>query len=92
MNNQRVLDAVQRRAIRQRQLRRAGVYALAILIAVWILLPIWLIGTMAFSTRDDVYGYPKQAAPIPFSTDTMQFFIDNTMRAWHSALWRSRAW
>jgi len=76
MNNQRVLDPVQRRAIRQRQLRRAGVYLLAILIALWILLPIWLIGTMAFSTRGDVYGYPKQIAPIPFSTDTMQFFID----------------
>lgn len=72
----RALDPVQRRALRRQQLRRAGVYALAILIALWILLPIWLIGTMAFSTRDDVYGFPKQMAPIPFTTDTMQFFID----------------
>ena len=72
----RTLDPVQRRAIRQRQLRRAGVYALAILIAIWILLPIWLIGTMAFSTRADVYAYPKQIAPIPFSSETMRFFID----------------
>ncbi|MBI5958837.1 MAG: carbohydrate ABC transporter permease, partial [Chloroflexi bacterium] len=70
------MDSVQRRAIRKRQLRREGVYALAILIALWILLPIWLIGTMAFSTRDDVYGYPKQIAPVPFSTDTMGFFVD----------------
>ena len=46
----RILDPVQRRAIRQRQLRRASVYALAILIALWILIPIWLVGTMAFST------------------------------------------
>lgn len=72
----RTLDPVQRRAIRQRQLRRAGVHALAIVIAIWILLPIWLIGTMAFSTREDVYGYPKQIAPIPFSTETMEFFIN----------------
>jgi len=72
----RALDSVQRRALRQRQLNRAGVYALAILLALWILLPIWLIGTMAFSTRDDVYGFPKQVAPIPFTTETMQFFID----------------
>ena len=75
-NTKRVLDSAQRRAIRQRQLRRAGVYVLAILIALWILLPIWLIGTRAFSTRDDVYGYPKQVAPVPFSTDTMEFFVD----------------
>ncbi len=72
----RTLDPVQRRAIRQRQLRRASVYALAILIALWILLPIWLIGTMAFSTQQDVYGYPKQIAPIPFTTETMEFFVN----------------
>lgn len=70
------LDEAQRRAIRQRQLRRAGVYAVAILISLWILLPIWLIGTMAFSTTEDVFGYPKQVAPIPFSTETMRFFLD----------------
>ena len=70
------LDVAQRRAIRQRRLRRAGVYTLAISIALWILIPIWLIMTMAFSTRADVRGYPKQIAPIPFSTDTMQFFLN----------------
>lgn len=70
------LDPIQRRAIRRRQLRRGGVYLLAILISIWILLPIWLIGTMAFSARDDVYNYPKQVVPIPFSTETMEFFID----------------
>ncbi len=70
------LDAAQKRAIRQRKLRRAGVYVLAILIALWILAPIWLIGTMAFSTREDVRSYPKQVAPIPFSTETMEFFLD----------------
>jgi multiple sugar transport system permease protein len=72
-----VLDAAQRQAIRQRQLRRAGVHVMAILIAIWILLPIWLIGTMAFSTRAEVRSYPKQVAPIPFSTDTMEFFLNS---------------
>lgn len=72
----RALDPVQRRALRQRQLRRAGTYALATLIALWILLPIWLIGTMAFSTSRDIYAFPKQIAPIPFSTETMRFFLD----------------
>ena len=70
------LDAAQRQAIRQRQFKRASVHVLAILIALWILLPIWLIATLAFSTRDDVRSYPKQVAPIPFSTDTMEYFLD----------------
>jgi len=83
----RILDPVQRRAIRQRQLRRASVYALAILIALWILIPIWLVGTMAFSTSEDVYGYPKQIAPLPFSTETMQFFVDQ--EGILDATWRS---
>jgi multiple sugar transport system permease protein len=66
----------QRRAIRARQMRRAGVYGLATLIALWILIPIWLIATMAFSTRQDVRSYPKQIAPVPFSTETMDFFLN----------------
>lgn len=72
----RALDPVQRRALRQRQLRRAGTYTLATLIALWILLPIWLIGTMAFSTGRDIYAFPKQIAPIPFTTETMEFFLN----------------
>jgi multiple sugar transport system permease protein len=72
----RSLDAVQRAALRRQWLRRASVYALAILIAIWILLPIWLVGTMAFTTKDNVYGYPKVVAPIPFSTETMRFFLN----------------
>ncbi|MCC6800310.1 MAG: carbohydrate ABC transporter permease [Anaerolineae bacterium] len=72
----RDLPVEQQRAIRARQLRRAGTYVLAITIAVWIMLPIWLVGTLAFSTPADVRAYPKQAAPIPFSTDTMEFFLN----------------
>jgi len=72
----RDLPVEQQRAIRARQLRRAGTYVLAITIAVWIMLPIWLVGTLAFSTPTDVRAYPKQAAPIPFSTDTMEFFLN----------------
>lgn len=72
----RVLDAAQRKAIRQRRIRRASVYVLAIVIALWILIPIWLIGTMAFSTVADVRSYPKHVVPVPFSTETMEFFLD----------------
>ena len=72
----RDLPVEQQRAIRARQLRRAGTYAVAIAVALWILLPIWLIGTLAFSAPADVRAYPKQAAPIPFSTETMEFFLN----------------
>ena len=72
----RVLDAEQSAALRSRQMRRIGVHALAITIALWILIPIWLIATMAFSTRQDVRAYPKHFAPIPFSTETMEFFVE----------------
>jgi len=72
----RDLPVEQQRAIRRRRLNRAGTYALALVIATWILLPIWLIGTLAFSTPADVRAYPKQAVPVPFSTDTMEFFLN----------------
>jgi multiple sugar transport system permease protein len=68
--------AAQRQAARTRHnLRRAGIYAVAIILALWILLPIWLIGTMAFSTDADVRAFPKPIAPSPFSLETMTFFI-----------------
>lgn len=71
-----IQDPIQRRALRQRAIRRASVYVLACLLALWILLPIWLIATMAFSTPGDVRNYPKQFAPVPFSTETMEFFVE----------------
>lgn len=71
-----VLNAEQKRAIRERRLRRASLYALAIAIAVWILVPIWLIATMAFSTPANVRAYPKDFFPNPISTQTLEFFIN----------------
>ncbi|TVR21443.1 MAG: carbohydrate ABC transporter permease [Anaerolineaceae bacterium] len=66
----------QRWALFRNWVRRMGVYALAILISLWILLPIWLIATMAFSTRSNVRSFPKPFFPDPISTDTMQFFLN----------------
>lgn len=67
---------IARRAKFQYNLRRTSIYALAIAIAIWILLPIWLVAVMAFSTPADVRGFPKQIVPVPLSTDTMEFFLD----------------
>jgi multiple sugar transport system permease protein len=62
--------------LRQQRLRRAGLYVLAIAIALWILLPIWLIATMAFSTPAAIRSYPKPFAPYPISTETLEFFLN----------------
>lgn len=72
----RDLPSEQRRALRERRIRRGCVYGIATGIAVWILLPIWLIFTMAFSTVEDVRSFPKHWFPEPFSSDTIQFFFD----------------
>jgi multiple sugar transport system permease protein len=68
-------DDTRRRALTRLRLQRAGVYAIAITIAFWILLPILLIASMAFSTPTDVRAFPKQIIPNPISLDSMQFFL-----------------
>ena len=62
----------------QRRQRRGRLftYAVAIAIALWILVPIFFIFSMAFTTQEVVRSYPKSFLPfIPFSTETMRFFL-----------------
>ncbi len=68
-------QAARHRARLRHNLRRGSVYAVAVIIALWILLPIWLIVTMALSTPQAVRAFPKQFLPSPVSTDTLQFFL-----------------
>ncbi len=72
----RDLPEEQRRALRRQLLRRSGVYVAAIVLCLWILIPIWLIATMAFSTPADVRAFPKPFFPNPISTDTITFFLN----------------
>lgn len=69
-------DAQRKTALMQLRLRRAGVYAIAIAIAVWILLPIWLIANMAFSTPQQVRAFPKSFFPNPVSLESIEFFLN----------------
>lgn len=69
------LTAEQRRAKRRHSIRRASIYALAGVIALWVLLPIWLVATLAFSTPANVRSFPKDAFPSPVSTETIEFFL-----------------
>jgi len=68
----------QRAARRRHQLNRALVYSVGILISLWILIPIFLIASMAFTTPEEVRSYPKNVLPfIPFSLATMRFFLNS---------------
>lgn len=60
-----------------KSLSRTLTYVLAIVLAIWILLPIWLIATQAFSTRAGIFAFPKTFFP-DFSTETMLFFVNAT--------------
>jgi multiple sugar transport system permease protein len=54
---------------------RGLVYLVAILIALWILIPIYLITVAAFSSRDAIYSWPKALLPKDTSMETMEFFL-----------------
>ncbi len=53
------------------------VYLAAILVALYIVAPIYLIAVMAFSPRAVVYSYPKPLLPIQISLETISFFINS---------------
>ncbi len=58
-----------------RQLGRVLAYLLAILVALWILIPIYLIGVSALGEPLAVYRFPRPFWPAPFSLETMLFFL-----------------
>jgi len=57
------------------KLGRIGMHLAAILLALWVLMPIYFITLAAFSTQESVYQYPKALLPTHLSTDTMSFFL-----------------
>jgi len=54
---------------------RALLYASAVILSLWVLIPIYFITLAAFSTQDAVYHYPKNLVPRDLSTETMSFFL-----------------
>lgn len=58
-------------------LSRIGLYAAAILLALWTLAPLYLIALAAFSTKQAVFQWPKGFLPSDFSTETMAFFVNS---------------
>ena len=59
-------------------LARIGLYVLAILITLFMLLPIYFIVISAFSPQAKIYAFPKAIIPHTFSSQTFSFFIHST--------------
>lgn len=83
MNDLPELDSPEVVALHQKMQRKAkrgrvATYVVAVFIGLWILLPIFFVFSMAFTTVETVRSYPKNVLPfIPFSTDTMRFFLES---------------
>ena len=71
--------APQRRSLRRGVVvDRILLYAVAVILALWTLVPIYLIAVAAFSQRVAVFEYPKPLLPTRFSTETMEFFVGSS--------------
>jgi multiple sugar transport system permease protein len=74
-----VTDRVVRRSLgRQVLIDRIMLYTVAVILALWTLVPIYLIAVAAFSERSAVFDYPKTLLPTRFSTETMAFFVGSS--------------
>jgi multiple sugar transport system permease protein len=72
------VQEIHRRMLRRQRFNRVMTYIVGILIALWILVPIFFIASMALTTPEAVRAYPKGILPfIPFSLDTMNFFLSS---------------
>jgi multiple sugar transport system permease protein len=67
---------MKRTVLSSRLIGRGLVYLAAILIALWILIPVYLITMAALSPREMVYSWPKALFPQVISLETMQFFLN----------------
>ncbi|GAB4564727.1 MAG: carbohydrate ABC transporter permease [Anaerolineae bacterium] len=71
-------ERIRAKARRRLLMRRAVTYLVGTIIALWILVPIWFITSMALTTPEQVRAYPKSVLPfIPFSLDTVKFFLSS---------------
>lgn len=56
---------------------RWHLYVSAVLITLFIVIPIYLIAVAAFTPRSVLNGFPKPIVPVAVSTDTMQAFLSS---------------
>jgi multiple sugar transport system permease protein len=78
-----------RRLARQRLVGRALTYVVASLLALFILVPIYLITISALTPRELAFDYPRRLVPSEISFDTVAFFLNAS--GVQPAFWRSVA-
>jgi multiple sugar transport system permease protein len=84
---QRDVPMPRRRAGRERLVGRGLIYLAAVLLALFILVPIYLIAVSAFTPRENAFDFPKSVIPEAVSFDTILFFINASGVL--DAFWRS---
>jgi len=72
---------------RQRLIGRGLTYLAASLLALFVLVPIYLIAISALTPRAQAFDYPRRLAPETISFDTISFFINAS--GVQPAFWRS---
>jgi multiple sugar transport system permease protein len=62
-------------AARRRPRRHTGLYVAATLLALWVVVPMYLITLLAFRPPAGVYEFPQSLLPTNLSLETMRFFL-----------------
>jgi multiple sugar transport system permease protein len=70
----RAARARQSPALRRRRLVRALLYVVAVVMSLWVLVPIYLITVTAFTPRRAIFDFPKPLVPTQMSSETVSFF------------------
>jgi multiple sugar transport system permease protein len=78
-----------RRTGRERLIGRGLTYLAAVILALFILVPIYLIAVSAFTPRGNAFDFPRSVIPTAVSTDTILFFLNASGVI--DAFWRSVA-
>lgn len=61
-----------------RRLRRQTlIYMAALVITLWVLVPILFIGLASFTPKQEIYAWPKPIIPSHFSVETMKYFLNS---------------
>lgn len=76
-----------RRGGRERLVGLGFTYLAAVLLALFILVPIYLIAVAALTPRADAFDYPRSVIPTAVSTETILFFLNASGVL--DAFWRS---
>jgi multiple sugar transport system permease protein len=57
--------------------RKALLTATVVLIAAWVLIPLLLIALASFTSRSQLYAWPRAIIPTPWSIETFRFFFQS---------------